>query len=306
MYSEILNILYEYSTKRKFVDEHYIRTIINIVTKYKNTKDFVGRVNITQNNSFNNEVAEYSPFTKDITVFMDNVSSTLIQPNIYDGFFDSILNQKYFYHNLLVTQKILKQLEFAYQKKLLKINSNTIETRILRPCFNDTLNNEKKMTAIEYYREYRKYLTKTKNKENSEYTNETTKEDVSQLSPSERIATITSYGDICLILDRIKNSYNQLSNFYFASLEEAKFYGYEVGLSPTEKYFSKLDNKSQSIWKSLGFYNEDRDKMLKSVSKRNNFVKRILLGLPISIDEYLYTANNITSSEKYAYEKRLK
>lgn len=171
-------------------------------------------------------------------------------------------NEYYGYINIRILQFVLHEIEHAKQEKKLKSYTNNLEMLLLS-C--SKLNMELWELIEGGYKKY-----------NETYI----------YNPSERMAEIRSYKKILSFIElinkdsKIDKTFNILKREYIIE----NLNGYLTDMCPSEIYLVKteLDN----IWKSMSFYDDDRNIMNEKAKKEYNIGKRLFLGLPIDNEEF--------------------
>lgn len=208
----ILKIIYDKSIKNKILDINDINKILELLVVNKNLNDYISNICIQPIRS--NNLASYSSYTKDITIYtkvidimIENIEKTILIANDFEISL---------YKNLSILQVILHEVEHAYQQKI-AFTENNLESFIIRMSF--LIPNAYEEPLYEY-------------------------------CPEERLAEIKSYQDILTTLQYLKNK--PLELFDLLNTEKLqrllRGYHYNNGIieEPLTKFFV-LGNKPELI-----------------------------------------------------------
>ena len=123
----ILKIIYDKTIDNKILDLKDIENILEILVIEKNLNDYILNINIQQIRS--NNLASYSSYTKEITVYTEMINKMVkdIEKSILNiSVFETTL-----YKNLSILQILLHEVEHANQQKI-AYHDNTLEALIIR------------------------------------------------------------------------------------------------------------------------------------------------------------------------------
>lgn len=300
MEKEILKLINNYAKKEKEADLMFIKKLIEIVITKRRLGSYVKQVRVI--NKFETEedsaivCAEYNPYSTEIIVHYPNIKVILETMDYYIDLFNQ--TERTMFKNLLITQYLLHELEHASQfKQSDDVLDRSIEAKLVRPNYivgkyirdidfaKELLNND---ISSERFDKYIKIMDKL----NKEYY---------RFNPIERLAQVRSFQTILNILEPIKETVPNLYEFNGASLVEEMIKGYDDALKqnkcPTEIYLNSI--KRKDVWKDLDFYDDDREKLLENVNNTYSKTKRLILGLPITQDEYYSKQAWLEKTNKY-------
>ncbi|MBQ9072499.1 MAG: hypothetical protein IJY25_05025 [Bacilli bacterium] len=253
------NLIVEYSSKNRPVDNYFIKTVINTIIDYAKLNEFYNAFII--DNKLNS-LGEYNSKAKNISINLDAISKK-IKKNYYN-FTD---NEQQIYKYLAVILIILHELEHVNQDKLMKEN-NSLESNILNESYSlfetaivDFYKNSHDLTVkrniilltqvIKYRNLYYKYY---------------------DLAPQERLANLSSYINCLSIVKKFKMT--NINNYLKKKSKLTLLSGYKTTLIPTKYYIEKL-NPEYDNWSYI-----------EKQSEKLNLKERMSLGLEISKDEY--------------------
>lgn len=296
---EILKLIYDYSVNRKIGDQKFIDKLIEIVVRGRNLDSYVREVTFV-NTSDSDEsgivCASYGLLTRNISVNYESVKTVLEMQEYYDCLFNSF--EQIMSRNLMVAQFILHELEHAYQNKQADSDlDNSIETKLIKAVFTveQAIKNpglwSKLLEARINPKEFVVYIRQRRELYKQYYI----------LDPSERFAQVNSFSTLEKSLKEIKDYIPSLYEFICASLLEEELRGFEEswndGICPTQVYLSKI--RQDKIWSEFDFYSKDAKKLIENVSGQYPLVRRLTLGLPVSISEYTNIDNMLRATNKY-------
>ena len=255
----LYNLIVEYSSNNKPVDNYFIKTVINTIIEYAELNDFYDTFTI--DNKLDS-LGEHNSKTKNISINLDAIYKK-IKKNHYD--FTNNEHQTYKY--LAVILIIFHELEHVNQDKLMEEN-NTLESNILtesRRLYEIAIINFYKnqhdlaikrniillSQVIKYRSLYYKYY---------------------DLAPQERLADLSSYTNCLYISKKLKIT--NITNYLKKKSKLTLLRGYKTTLIPTKYYIEKLNPKFDN-WS----YIEEQGRDL-------NLKERMSLGLEISNEEY--------------------
>lgn len=159
----ILKIIYDKTIDNKILDLKDIENILEILVIEKNLNDYILNINIQQIRS--NNLASYSSYTKEITVYTEMINKMVkdIEKSILNiNVFETTL-----YKNLSILQILLHEVEHANQQKI-AYHDNTLEALIIRLSY--LVNNGYDKNLYEY-------------------------------CPEERLAEIKTFEEICILVN---------------------------------------------------------------------------------------------------------
>lgn len=282
MQLRLAKLLYDYSIKRKTVDENYIYKVIDIVIAGRGLIKYVARYEVVkeleQSQMDQNEnVACYNYDDKLITLSQNGIKSLIEQSKqAFLGFFPSNLEQHLFI-NLVITQVILHELEHANQQKIVQ-TTNDMEAKILR------LRGIINVRSINELRKIGKISEEETEKLIDLKIQEFAKKRAGLYlyAPRERLAEIRSYQQVKNILQQLPVKVDSLNAFAHVFEEESMLRGYDV-LSPTIYYLTELGEHREL--RKFDWYDEDPDKALQKSKENYSLEKRLIYGLPTTEDE---------------------
>ncbi len=258
---EILNLIVNYSTQGKIVDENLMRKIIAIMIDIKNINEYVSKFELSSSTGY--ETAVY--LSEDKTI------------RVYDSVIDLIRNKKIIslfkteeiilFYNLLIVQILLHELEHANQWKIMD-NEDTIEAFILKISYSVS---EKQ--AFNIY----------------------------EIMPNERLAEIKSFNEINKLIKPIENEKREIANFMFISWLEKKLRGYHYTdksvTVPIVNFLVQTGN--EELIENFDWFDINYLKSLKLSLSMYSLDERMNYGFPITDDEYRKMGTQIILSDKY-------
>ena len=164
----IMRIIYDKTINNKFLDLKDIEKILELLVIEKCLNDYILNINVQHIRS--NNLASYSNYTKDITVYINKIEQMVkdIKKDILNtNNFETML-----YINLSIVQILLHEVEHANQQKI-AYNENSLEAFIIKMSFLVTDGYSEKLY---------------------------------DLCPEERIAEIKSYEEIIKLINYISNN----------------------------------------------------------------------------------------------------
>ena len=265
MEKELLEILLEYSLNNKIGDE-FIEKIIATVVKYRKLEKFVNGIEYVNLSSIldnNITVGSYEVQAKKIDIDLSAVKDFL---DICDNTIKKYSKKEnQIIKGILVMQKVLHELEHAYQRKLTKDKkyNNKTEVKLLSCAFEADKDKEK---YIKYY----------------------------DFNPVERLAEdnslITCLNTINIKQYDLNNVLSYLMKYRLNILFEIYKKIGDYNFSPTEYYLK--NNYLKQVWEEFIFYNSDPKQLKDNVIDRYNFNQRLHLGLYLTKNEYDILVNN--------------
>lgn len=270
LYLELIELIYNYSIKGKYVDKEFIGQLINAVVKEEKLKDYVQHYTILPYCEENKEAqAVYDSNTKTIIVYRNPLEKMLEEEEKELDLLSKI--EQIFYKNVSISQIILHELEHVIQKKI-EIEEETIEALLFGLdnvltiiTLNQNLNLKQ---CTEYFKQYkdRNYI----------------------YSPKERLAEINSYKKLLNALHLIEEFIPNLVRLAEAYKLCAMLLGYELDdkknmiIYPTVHYLQGLGIDL----KIFDWYDENPKKLIKLSEKNYSLEDRIKYGLPITDLEF--------------------
>lgn len=285
MRSEILKLVYDYSTKGKLADHDFIYKLIMIVTSKKGTANYVK--SLIFDNGNDTSYSTYDVFEHQIIVHDRAISYFFNHKYSID--FELQNYEKIMWRNLKVAQIILHELEHAYQSKVFDENNNIkIEDKIINIClqstkyFEDPIFLKQMQTGEVSVQETILKLLKIKKMYEQCY----------NFNPLERMAQIKSLNLLVLSLEMIQHHIPKLYSYEKNNLLVEMLNGYsEYGKCPTHIYLHAIDKLDE--WQKFSFYHDNEDELESKVRIQYKLAKRLTLGLPISHGEFLYLQSKI-------------
>ena len=125
-----MKIIYDKTINNKFLDLKDIEKILELLVIEKCLNDYILNINVQHIRS--NNLASYSNYTKDITVYINKIEQMVkdIKKDILNtNNFETML-----YINLSIVQILLHEVEHANQQKI-AYNENSLEAFIIRMSF---------------------------------------------------------------------------------------------------------------------------------------------------------------------------
>ena len=184
----ILKIIYDKTIDNKILDLKDIENILEILVIEKNLNDYILNINIQQIRS--NNLASYSSYTKEITVYTEMINKMVkdIEKSILNiNVFETTL-----YKNLSILQILLHEVEHANQQKI-AYHDNTLEALIIRLSY--LVNNGYDKNLYEY-------------------------------CPEERLAEIKTFEEICILVNYINKELITLPNIIETEKLKRQLRGY--------------------------------------------------------------------------------
>lgn len=287
----ILDIIYDYSKKRKLLDSKSLEIIIKLFMK-ENNIDIIKKINIIQkkeillgNVSLGNYLDDYiNIYYSRIIVYLNNyyhISDFLTEDEL-------ILYEEVFRNNLFITFIIFHELEHSMQEQIVIDNKNEdFETRLieLESFYLNNLGN-KVLSRLNYYPETGEYDFSFL--DSILYTVAYFIDDLKynrnyNISYLERLADLNANKKIIDMIKPIKNEIPHLYKLENELLLDRAIRDYDKSkISPTIDFFNNLLGKRYFNYQDMPDY---------------DFDNRLRLGLPISDKEY----NSISKKLKKQY-----
>lgn len=298
----LLELIYNYSSRGKSVDNEFVETLVGIVVGTKNLQNYLTTIYYTNDGGAAREsdklrVAEYNSIDKFLNINIDSMNKYIeLYTNYYAPKFNQI--EKLFFGNYLVTQIILHELEHVSQNK--KYNSygsddesilinlgfsvsymlddpTTFFRKLHDEGYTDTEINTLLLNQVQLCRKYYPY------------------------SPTERLAQINSYNTMRDILEPIYedvpnlytyNSYNFLNNI---------INGYEIYKNqikcPTEIFVNGMGYQQEMC--KFSFYNSNKDTMTSNLFNKYSKIERLIYGFDVTQEEYNNTKKLVMQCDKF-------
>ena len=257
----ILDIIYNYSKQSKLLDKNAVLLIFQILIKKYNI-DNINSIHI--GNKLNHHTLGYN-VSKEIGICLPRIYS-YTQKNIYNDNYKNSLNY-YLKCNMAILQIILHELEHAIQRMKIKLNSNDIETYLLK-------------IEHDYAAEiWEGYLNSISIKKHINYINKIKDYKLCYLiSFKERMAQINSYNKSLQIIEPIKDEDNKLYHLYETYYLVSKICTYtsqdEHLVAPTVFFFESIDKLEE----------------LNKIDRSNmSYEDRLKYGLELTADELKQT-----------------
>ncbi len=208
----ILKIIYDKTVNNQILDLKDIEKILELLVIDKCLNDYILNINVQHIRS--NNLASYSNYTKNITVYIEKVEQMVkdIEKNILiSNDFEILL-----YKNLSILQVLFHEVEHANQQKI-AYNENSLEAFIIRLS----------------------YLVKNC------YT-----EELYEYCPEERLAEIKSFEEIITLIGYLNNNLSILPEILYTEQLKRLLRGYHYSNAfinvPIIDYFT-LGNKSELL-----------------------------------------------------------
>ena len=300
MESRVLELLLDYSTRGKLADRDFVDILINIVVSYKNLSDYIDHVDyVDLDNPTDKEIrcASYNVVRKQIQISNSGIYNVLNAYNIYDSLFDNL--ESYMFKNIQIAKFVLHELEHAYQYKLTDDkNNNATRNKLLRACFflEDIVRDANAfMQFVLSVPDMDAFMKEYKQTRDGNY----------DFCPSERMAEIGCQSTILNTLSMIRSDVPNLYDFESTCLDEKYLTGYakafREGGCPSGLYLKAI--KQDDAWKSMDFYSDNYDELVKNVVAMYSLTSRVTMGLPASIEECNLYVDRIMNSRKYKIDR---
>ena len=283
---EILNLIYEYSTKDKLIDKYFIEKFIALEIKSKNIASYIKNINILKENTC---LASYIYNSKDhsgdLNICINRIKEELeVMANKFELFhtFSSFENK--FYSNAFICQTILHELIHVSQFKDCD-SSDSMSADLLRLEYG--------RIGDDYVKEFfTKGLEWLKNYYQNNY----------EIALCERLAEIKSHLEMINILSYIANDIPNLIAYFQILALNSVLNGYIDEnyhlISPTLKYIEGM-----GLSKYLNLFNWFNIEEFRTINQnyRNKIdvKKRIILGLPILNEEFMEFAKHLTLTKMF-------
>lgn len=278
MKEELLDLLYDYSSKGKLADKEYIEKFIAIVKKYKSLGNYlIGPYYLPYSTQNIDTLATYSFSIRKIQIFYKKIEETIKS----DKFCDFMIpeKEKVFYKNVKLSQILLHELEHVNQAKIIEENDN-LESRILR------------LTGVGKSSEIVAIILKKMGYNDNKI--ESVLDDKKSIyhkyyefAPHERLAEIKSHEQLTSITSEIGDlvpNVNKLEEIYAI---KSMLKGYRIDnflISPTVLYLIKQGEIG--ALKRFEWYGRNDYETLCKSKQLYDLEDRVRLGLPIDQKEY--------------------
>lgn len=255
---DYIDVLKNIIDSGKIIDNAFIYDLWKEYIIYNDLFNECSSINFV-NKISGNSLACYSSCERKVLFNMDFIKKNVVLNAKNYGLKDY---EFYCYINLKILEVILHEFEHIMQEKRSYSYFNDLETQLISWC----------KTNMELWA-----ISKNKSIYNKTY----------KFNPCERLAELRSYKNILEILKVFCYDVNKIVNLLDNELSFYQLRGYRYKrdiVCPTEIYF--MNTGLESIWYNMDFYSLDRKEMLKLVQDNYNYEQRILLGLPISKEEF--------------------
>ena len=254
----ILDIIYEYSMRKKLLDRKAIEIIITIMIK-ENNIEIINNINIITHlfdNLSEKTLAYY--FNGDINIYLSKIYKYLKKYSDNNLIDNKNLSEfeEYLINNLFILRTVFHELEHSNHERLIHYNNVSIEKELIKIelDFINRINNL-------YYGDEEKY-----NRLKKLYDN------LYDISFIERLADIWSHEQIIKVLETDKNELKRIYEYEKLLLLNTELSTYKnFNDMPTIRFFIAI-GKAKEISK-YDLYDLD-------------FKTRLRLGLNLSFDEY--------------------
>lgn len=252
---EILKILYDYSVHGKIIDRDAIGKIVYLVAKERNLFEHIKKINFIGQTFDYKTPASYNFANKNLNIFIDAFklySFTYFSPK-FDNYKEIL-----FYKNSQLIRIILHELEHAYESKYMAENDN-FYARILE------ITNYLLQMYPEIY------------------------DATLGFNPSERAANIYAQNTVKKVTSYAKKifpmcySFEEYTLLYLLSLGYSKNKINEINC-PLDIYIRK--HNLPSVFGKKPYCTNGSKKNLKYIIDNYDLSSRLVIGLPISNEEY--------------------
>ena len=266
MILRIKKILLDYQKKERLADHEFVKEIVHIILKTYNLKSFIDEIVFFKTNK-NECDAYYNPVRKKLGFSFDNVISIITK---YENFKNRIMsNEEYvFANNVLILKNIFHEIEHVKQMKTVLINSDDLESKLLKLEFYDAILLLSKEEYDNNYLDSYKYLLQ--------------KEELYFSKLGERLAFLNSFLIIRKILNTMKlketilckkvNCFDYINNI-------KDFYSFK---NPLYIYVDALNELNKNYEVKCDITVDS----LKEFEKELKLEERFLYGFPISEIEF--------------------
>lgn len=286
MQLRLAQLLYDYSIKRKTVDENYIYKVIDIVIAGRGLAQYVRKHEIIRKSQVvfadaeeGYQVAFYDPNKQSITLSSEGIIKHIeVFKDYFLYLFPSMLEQ-YLYINFIAMQVILHELEHANQKRLMK-EFDGMESRILRATVPSIMGTNATL-VIKLHKLHKKYLA------------------LYEYAPDERLAEIRSNQQLIDVLNILEEPAKRIINFSRANIFENMLRGYDdYIISPTAHYIKGIGNEEKL--KQFDWYDDDEAKAILKSKQKYSLEDRLIYGLHATFDEQEQVEYDLQKTIKYS------
>lgn len=287
----ILDLLVEYSKKRRYVDEPFISKAVEISIEDKDLKDYIKNVSFDIPSSVkmccNSAVMLYDSYFRKIIVNKNELvylRNSFKLKNAHFSEFERILSR-----NAFLLHIVLHEVEHANQFKKSKIDGDNFECLLLAIC-NHTVNEFFKRSMLEQYLIIKGYEFINPQLYRDIVLNVQIKKQYDDDHPMERMAQIYSLKDVKSMLEQIPEDISRVIELFQRLLATSYLSGYNplaISTSPTERYLE--DYKKLGISGTGAHFNEAFE-IAMNKAKNGSLENRLTLGLPITKKELMQTA----------------
>lgn len=292
METELLRLIENYYKKNKRIDKKFIESFIDTVVYGKKLLSYVRKI------EYSNEPLEHKgPYTgmahyvyssRKIVIFEEAVNKIFNKTKDPESEYtdQEFEYQKYF----TIAQYLLHELEHANQLKVLDSNIDNEETVLLKVCFRimafSSMDTMQQLINEGYEPEEILDSVRTWIKlcdDNYEY------------SPAERLAEIRSHYQILKIIEPIKEKIPNVENYEKKCICKNLLRGYGDNVPPTIRFLTNV--RSLSELRKLSFYDDNYQNTLNNALNQYSLMERLILGFPITNEEYNIVQNGIDYNE---------
>lgn len=278
MSDELRRLIWNVSSKGKLLDDKEILKVVNIVIQEKSLKEYLKEIKFLE---LRNNNAYYHPVNKLLIIDEQGMRNN-INLRFSDVGFRPVQKVK-LYHNLMIVQTLLHEIEHMEQYRKVKLKSCDYESQLLDLCYSATLYYEQHYRTEKIFDSISKDAVLSYLKFEHDYYIE---------DPRERLAQIRSHQQI---LQLIRSFYKIDSDIYQYEKNELgieKILGYQfIGNrfeAPTITFLRRMSQ--EKILNNFGVHAKCR-KLLKgslksSMMQTYSLEQRLLLGLPVRMKEY--------------------
>ena len=278
MEEKILKLVYDQAYYGELIPLFsFIDKLVEIVVSERKLEKYVKEVKYKsiEDDGDINILAKYNFIEKKIVVNLLAICDSL--KNLY---IPGSSTERAMFNSCEVTRYILHELEHALQSKKSNDKSNmTLEAKLIKGI----LNTSKEM-LIEFSNGK---ITAEELKERLE-TEYIKRRDNYDYNPIERMAEINAQNTVFKSIEDLEKKFPFLFEVERRILLYKMLSGYEdslkVGSCPTKMFLTNMNQNK--LWTDFDFYDEDYNKLVRNVLKNYSFDERILLGLPITDEEY--------------------
>lgn len=288
----LIRLIYDYSIKEQYVDDEFIKQLIDMVVSKEQLQEYVKKHSIESYcKDSKKKIAGYSVIEKKIIVYRDSMYRIIESRKEEQDLLSKI--EQIFYKNILIVQIILHELEHARQNKI-AFEEETLEGRL---CYFDGMNFVA-LNSLDSALDYLDYEERVNNyyryyKNNYEH------------SPIERLAEINSYQKLLNALRKIEEFIPNLVNLEDANKLEQMLLGYDfraniiisskIRPSPTIQYLQGLGVDMNSF----DWYDEIPQKCFELSRKYYSLNDRLKYGLPVNDFEFGECLKILKNTIKY-------